>query len=301
MTGLQLAITAGTCLGMALAIALWQLLPDRVDPRDFADRTSATAHRRRLAEPALEVSSRRDRLGVWATRVSPPGLWRTTRAADLDILGIPLHSHYGRKVAIAATGLLIPPAATYALSFYGITLPVAIPALASLVAAGLLFFAPDHEIRGKANQARSEMVHALSAYIDLIALQRRGGAGARQAMTAAAQVSRGWAFRRIAQELRRSELDQQMPWDALRDLARRIEVPQLEDLANIMRASERSGTQVYAGLRSRAASLRSEILADQKSKANASSERLVIPSVLTGFVLLLIFITPAMLRFVTES
>ena len=73
-------------------------------------------------------------------------------------------------MAIAATGLLIPPAATYALSFYGITLPVAIPALASLVAAALLFFAPDHEIRGKADQARSEMVHALSAYIDLIAL-----------------------------------------------------------------------------------------------------------------------------------
>lgn len=296
MTGLQLAVAAGTCLGLALIIALWQLIPDRVDPADFAARTSPL-RRRRTPDVSPETGSRRDRVGLWATRHLPPGVWRDTCSADLDILGIPVHSHYGRKVLAALSGLILGPAVTYAFSLWGKSFPVAVPGVVSLAAALLLFRLPDREIHDKADHARAEMVHALTAYIDLIALQRRGGAGARQAMTQAAQISRGWAFRRIAQELRRSELDQQMPWDALRDLARRIEVPQLEDLANIMRMSERSGAQVYTSLRSRASSLRGEIFADQKTLANNVSERLVIGTSLTAFVFVIVLATPFILQF----
>lgn len=301
MTGLQLAIATGVCLGLAAVIALWQLLPHPVDPVDYVDRTSPTRHRHRTLDPLPDVTSRRDRLGVWATRVAPPGLWRNTRAADLDILGIPVHRHYGRKIVLAGLGLLIPPAATYVLTLYGTTLPVVVPGLASLAVAALLFVRPDYEVRVLANDARAEMVHALTAYIDLIALQRRGGAGARDAMTQASLISRGWAFRRIAQELRRSELDRQMPWDALRELSHRIEVPQLEDLANVMRMSERSGAQIYSSLRARASSLRGEILADQKTKANDVSERLVVPAALTGLIGVVIFVTPFVLRFLQTA
>ena len=82
-------------------------------------------------------------------------------------------------------------------------------------------------------------------------------------------------------------------------LSRRIEVPQLDDLGNVMRMSERSGAQIYASLRARATAMRSESLSDQRAKANAVSERLVLPTTVAGFVFLIIFITPAILRFAT--
>jgi hypothetical protein len=122
MTGLQLAVAAGTCLGLALIIALWQLIPDRVDPADFAARTSPL-RRRRTPDVSPETGSRRDRVGLWATRHLPPGVWRDTCSADLDILGIPVHSHYGRKVLAALSGLILGPAVTYAVSLWGKSFP----------------------------------------------------------------------------------------------------------------------------------------------------------------------------------
>ena len=300
MTGTQLALFSGACLGLALALAFAHFAPLRVDPADFVERTSPV--RRRLRQPAgpvQEVSDTRDRVGIWAARALPGGLWRRTRMADLDILGIPLHRHYGRKVVSAAAGLVLAPVLTYVLSLYGLNLPLLAPGFISLAAAAFLFFLPDHEVHQTAAAAREEMVHALTAYIDLIALQRRGGAGARQSMTRAALISNGWVFRRLAQELRRSEFEGQNPWDALTTLSRRIEVPQLDDLGNVMRMSERSGAQIYASLRARATAMRSESLSDQRAKANAVSERLVLPTTVAGFVFLIIFITPAILRFAT--
>lgn len=299
MTGLQLALLAGTLLGLGLVVLLRQLLPFYVDPADFAARTSPT-RRRRSTHTVLEIVDLRDRIGVWATRVAPQTFWQHTPNADLELLAVPVHRHYGRKVTYAALGLVFPSAVLYLLTLGGFHLPAVLPAITSLALGILLFFVPDLDVRADAKRAREEMVHALTAYIDLIALHRKGSAGARQAMNRAAGISRGWVFRRIAQELRRSEIEGQPPWEALRDLARRINVSQLDDIANIMALSERSGARVYDALRSRSASMRSELLNTELANANATSERLTIPITFTAMAFIVILLTPWVMRLFTS-
>ena len=184
----------------------------------------------------------------------------------------------------------------YTLALGGFTIPTPVPAIASLALAAFLFIVPDIDVRADARDARDEMVHALTAYLDLIALQRKGASGPRQAMTRASEISQGWVFRRIAQELRRSEFEGSRPWDALRDLARRIDVPELDSLANIMDLSERSGARVYDALRARATSLRNELQNTALAKAHAVNERMEIPIAAAAAAFMTILLTPAFLR-----
>jgi Flp pilus assembly protein TadB len=295
MTGLQMALLSGLLLGVGLVILIRQITPYQVDAADFTHRTSP--RRRATSEPIADLVDARDRIGAWAIRLAPSTVWHQTPAADLDLLGIPVHRHYGRKITYATLGLIFPPILSYILVVGGSHIPLAVPGFASLAFGGFLFVLPDLDVRADAKAARTEMVHALTAYIDLIALQRKGAAGPRQAMTQAASIAHGWVFRRIAQELRRSQLEGRPPWDALRDLSRRIAVPQLDDIANILALSERSGAQVYDALRARAASMRNEILNAELSKANATSERMTIPTAATAMVFMVIIGTPAIWAF----
>lgn len=296
MTGLQIALLAGTLTGLGLAILVWRLAPAHVDPADFTARTSPTHRLRARTTTPLDITDTTDRLGVWATKLAPPGIWRGIPTADLDLLNIPLHRHYGRKALFALGGLTFPALCLYTLALGGFTIPTPVPAIASLTLAAFLFIVPDIDVRADARDARDEMVHALTAYLDLIALQRKGASGPRQAMTRASEISQGWVFRRIAQELRRSEFEGSRPWDALRDLARRIDVPELDSLANIMDLSERSGARVYDALRARATSLRNELQNTALAKAHAVNERMEIPIAAAAAAFMTILLTPAFLR-----
>ena len=159
-----------------------------------------------------------------------------------------------------------------------------------------MFLLPDYNARDDAKTARAEFARALGAYIDLVALERHNGAGPRQAMEAAAAIGDSWVFRRLSEELARTRWSGLTPWEALRSLADELGLPELDDLADIMRLSGEEGAQVYASLRARSAAMRTAMLNTEKARANEVAERMSIPMSLLGVIFLAILVTPALLR-----
>lgn len=128
-----------------------------------------------------------------------------------------------------------------------------------------------------------------------MALERLAGAGARQAMEAAAVIGDSWVFKRIGEELARSRWSGLPPWDALHALADELGLPELEDVADIMRLSK-DGTQVYENLRARADALSAAQISDELAKANSAAERMSMPMSALGVVFMIILIVPTLLR-----
>lgn len=296
-TGLQFALLGGLLIGLGAALLLWRLVPARPDPADVARRYSPEGMRVRVAtlSAAATTTTAAERVGVWGLRSLPAAWWIRTPTRELALLQIPLHRHYGNKLLYALTGLLIPPIGIYVLSFVGLTFPVLVPTAGSLALAVFLFFLPDKTVRNDARRARREFSLALGAYSDFVALERLGGSAGRQAMELAAQVGRNWVFRRIGEELARSRWSGVAPWDALHALAEELGLPDLDDLADVMRLTK-EGSQVFTQLRARSEGLRAAMLSAETTRANAAGERMAMPTALLSIVFLVILVVPALLQ-----
>ena len=294
-TGLQIAAAAGTLLGLGVVLLIWQLVPAHPDLRDALERLSPD-HARRRTQAVTAATDSTQRLGLWGMKVLPAAVWGRTPTRELAILRKPLSRFYGEKILFAMVGLAIPPLLTKFFTLLGANLPFVIPVVATIAFATLMFFLPDYNVRDDAKRARAEFSRALGAYIDLVALERNNGAGPRQAMEAAAAVGDSWVFRRLGEELARTRWSGLTPWEALRALGEELGLPELDDLADIMRLSGEEGSQVYAQLRARSASMRTAMLNTEKAKANEIGERMSIPMSLLGVIFLAILVAPALLR-----
>lgn len=299
---LILVMVLGALAGGSLVILLAQLRPAHVKLDDAFDRMTP-ARNRTLAElhPTTADAGSKDRLGVWAMRALPPAVWVRTPARELALLRIPLARFYGEKLQFAALGLLIPPVLGAFFTLLGLRLPFVIPAIAAPALAAVLFFIPNYNALEAARTARGEFRRAMTAYIDLVATERHNGAATRQAMESAAEVSPSWVFRRIAEELRRSRFSGVPPWDALHALADELILPELADFADIMRLSGAEGAAVYANLRARSAALRTAMLSDELTAANALGERMTIPGSLAGVLFMALLLAPALLGMLTGT
>ncbi|MGB8021967.1 MAG: type II secretion system F family protein [Candidatus Nanopelagicales bacterium] len=300
MTGAQLAMASGALITLGLVLAGWRLVPAAPELADVVDRLSPTYVRRQRAVADAPTTGGKERLGLWAMRHLPPGVWGTIPTRELALLRIPLPRYYGEKITFALLGLVFPSLLTLAVGLFGFQLPVVIPVAASLALAGLLWFLPNWNVRDDAKRGRLEFNRALGAYVDLVALERNAGSGPRQAMEIAAGIGHSWVFRRVGEELARSRWSGQAPWDALTELADDLGVPELADLADIMRLSGEEGAQVYATLRARSTAMRTAMLTGEQGKANEVSERMVVPGSLLGAVFIALLVTPALLRLLTS-
>lgn len=295
-TGLQLALVAGALVGLGVALLVWRLAPADPDLGDALQRLSPEHAKRRSAEATHTASDTRERLGVWGMKTLPAGAWGTIPVKELAILRIPISRYYGEKIMFALLGLAIPPLLTTFFTLLGARLPIFIPAAATLGLATVMFFLPNYNVRDDAKKARAEFSRALGAYIDFVALERNSGAGPRQAMEVAAGVGDSWVFRRLSEELARTRWSGLTPWDALHGLALELGLPELDDLADIMRLSGEEGAQIYRSLRARSSGMRSAMLATEKGKANEVGEKMSIPMSLLGVIFLAILVAPALLR-----
>lgn len=299
ISGLQLAILAGGAIGLGIVLVVARLLPAQPDLADALERVSASPHRT-TSTPAVS-RSRKERLGLWGLRVLPPGIWVRTPTRELALLRIPIARFYGDKLIFAGVGLLIPPGLTTLFTALGPAIPIAIPAVASLALATVMFFIPNYNAIDEAKEARIEFSRALGAYIDLVALERNNGSGQRQAMETAAEVGDSWVFTRLAEELARSRWSGLPPWDALHTLAEELGLPELDDFADIMRLSGEEGASVYATLRARSAAMRGAMLNDELAQANAVGERLTMPGSLLGVIFMALLVAPSLLRIFTTT
>ncbi|MFE9882287.1 hypothetical protein [Streptomyces sp. NPDC005784] len=287
-------VASGGTVGAGLALMVRELLRPQPSLAAALARSAPAA----LTMPEGEL----DRDEVW-------GRWLLARmerlpgvripAKNLALLGQGPGQFMLKKVAFAALGLLCPVIATIPWIIAGVGLPFYVPAGVGLLVAGLLFITPDLAVRDQARRAREEFAHALSAYLDLVALKRAADAGPAEALEKAAAVGRGWPFLFLQGALRRARLEKIPPYQALTELAAEYDLPILGDVADIMRGSATDGAAVYKALRARTAALNAELLAGQAAEANAASEKMTAPGALLAVLVMLLMAFPAVIRMLT--
>ena len=297
-TGLQLMVLAGGLLGLGVALLVIRLVPAQPDLADALERLTPS---RPAPSANTQAVGGREKLGLWAMRALPPGLWVRTPRRELALLRIPLARFYGEKLTFAGLGLVIAPLLGWFFDLLGLGFPVPVPAIGSLGLAAVMFFLPNYNAVDDARRARLEFTRALGAYIDLVALERNNGAGVRQSMEAAAHIGDSWVFTRLSEELTRSRWSGLPPWDALHALAEELGLPELDDFADIMRLSGEEGASVYANLRARSAAMRTAMLNDEITEANAVGERMTVPGSLLGVIFMALLVAPSLLRMFSNT
>lgn len=296
MTTMQLAVLSGILLGSGIAAGLMAFAPTRPALADFLGHLNPYTQSNRTS--TIEISDYKDRVGAWLMRKAPLTQWLKPPTKDLDLLQIPLHRLYADKAIHAAVGLALPLAVGATLAAIHLPIPLIIPTFASVLLAAALSFLPDMEIKKRAAAARMEFAHALTAYLDLVAIARNSGAQTRQAMEIAAEAGDSWAFTRIRESLIDSKFSGSSPWDALRDLSENLDVAGLSDLADIMRLSAEDNAAVYSILRSTASSMRNSLMNADLAEANTVTTRISYPQALLPLVFMLLLGAPAVMRLI---
>ena len=295
----ELGILAGAVAGLGLTVVVRELVPAHPHLRATLGRLHddpGSESAKAVESPNRQGSLFQDRLGrLLEQRIPAMVAFRLPRR-ELDLLRIPTYRYYGEKALWSLLGLCFPAILMLTLAVTGVTLPFSIPAFVGLVLAVVMWFLPDVETRQKANKAREEFTRALGAYIDLVALERAGGAGSTQALENAAEVGDSWVFQRLREELARARWSGSTPWEALHILSRQLGLGDLDDLADIMRLSGEEGATVYESLRARASGLRDATLSAEHTRANADSERMVMPVALLGVVFMALLAAPTVMR-----
>jgi len=275
-----LVIVSGTLIGLGVFVAVIQLVP---------------------ARPSLDAALARigGTTGIEADLTSMRTLgrqvgalpWLPVPAVDLALLGQDREQWLTNKVTYGLIGLGFIPFLEALLFATGHRESLMLPGIASLALGVGLFFAPDLVVRVNAAEKRADFKHALTSYLDLVALERGAGAAPTEALEAAAQIGGGWAFARISAALAGARKAGRPPWEGLADLAALTGVTELADLAEIAEVAGHEGARILQTLTARAESMRAEALATTKAKASSRSTTMVVPIALlgAGFLLLLVF------------
>lgn len=293
MTSAWLVVFAGSLIGAGLVVALAGLTPARPDLAD-------AVHRLLPGGPAtVPDPAASDRFGALGRRVLPRAvrtLGLNRYATDLRLVELTPEPLAARKIGYGLLGLAFPALISALLLAAGVRLPFGLPAAAGLVLGGVFFFLPDLNLRQDAAAARATMRLATCVFLELVAMERLADAGPTEALDRAAAVGGSREFARIRDALLRAELAGQPPWSGLSELAATTGVTELGDAADIMRLAGRDGAAVYATLRARAASLRTQLLAESTAKANGASEHMVVPVALLGLCFMALLGYPAFVR-----
>ena len=163
-----------------------------------------------------------------------------------------------------------------------------------------MFFLPDYNVRDDAKKARRRVLprarrlHRPGRPGTQQRQRRPAGDGGRRRRSATAGCSAGWPRNWPA-----PAGPGVAPWEALHTLGDELGLPELDDLADIMRLSGEEGA---ADLRQPAGPLRRHARRDahttNSAKANEVGERMSIPMSLLGVIFLAMLVAPSLLRLV---
>jgi hypothetical protein len=270
------ALVLGAVTGVGLLLIVLGLVPGQprlssvISRLDGSDRPAQNVL---LADESLGLTQK---IGVWASnRRFPTAAFRLSASdADLDLVGKSRTTLMGEKVVAAGAGLFWPPAAGLACTALGFGVPFAPPFIVGVLAAVGLWFAPDLQARSAANRSRAEFARAVSTYLELLAIERAAGAGASQAASGAAEVARSWPFVRIAQALQRARWEGRSAWESLDELGKVTQVPELEEVAEILTQAGAHGSAVHEQLQGKARSMREVQLGVEVQNARAATARM---------------------------
>lgn len=291
MTG-SMAVLAGIALVGGLAALLVAFAPS---PPRLAD-ALANLDPNTRPDPHHDlgpVNTRSERLGAFLHRRLRLSISPRVRQS-LRLQGRSTAEFYGDKAALAITGAVLPTVLGFLLSYlFGV--PVYLPVVAAVIGAVAGFFVPDLLLLRGTVPARSSAVESLLIFIDLVTLERLANASAAQALHNAAQVSDAPLFVQMRAGLERARLEQHSPYGELRRLAEEMNLPELNDVADVMQLDE-SGAALSGALRARVKELRDAHLTREQLAASAAAEGMTIYMTLPALVFGAIFMVAALLR-----
>ncbi|MEW6470659.1 MAG: type II secretion system F family protein [Actinomycetota bacterium] len=221
-----------------------------------------------------------------------PGRRLTGRvAADLHLVGITPAEHLVQCVLCAFIGLAWAPVMTALLSIGGASVSITLPLWCSVALAPAGFLYPSLNLRARAAARRRTFRHALSAFLDIVAVSLAGGRGVESALNDAADAGQGWAFADLRRALLQARLLGEAPWDGLGRLGEELGVAELSELAASAGLAGSEGARVRTSLAAKAKAMRQRSLSDVEGAAQAANERMSLPIMLLmlGFVVLLGF------------
>lgn len=263
-----LALLSGLLAGAAILAAIAAFRP--VTP-DLAD-TLYRLHHPSSSSTRLDDGKPGDRLGRWLM-VRSGVLGVGIPYADLDLLGMTPARFFTAKAVFAAGGLVLPVAIGVFFNAIGLGVSLLIPAGISVVLALIGWVFPALAVRRDAAVARERFARSITAYIDLVVLERLAGAGVASAISDPAGIAKSPLFVRIRQSIDRHRLERKAPWVALRILADDIDLPPLRQLADTMELSGTKSAPVAETLKARARDIRNTFLNEDVARSGAASTR----------------------------
>jgi tight adherence protein C len=276
------ALLAGTLVGLGIFLLIWQLLPA----------TPAAGPALRRLHP--EGVGARQRPPAWWRRAV--GRWWQPPTRQLALLRRSRQQYAVSLIASALVGASVPAAGAAIVTTAGLPVPLPVPAAGALLCAALAAWVAHRDVLFRAARSRYEFRCAVCSYLDLVTLELAAGNGPVAALERAAAGVEGWVFTRLRETLTRAQLRLHEPWDELKDLAARIDVPELGDVGDIVHAAGADGAVVVETLRARADSLRDQIRVEALARAKATTSKLDIPGAALLLVLAVFMIYPLLVR-----
>ncbi|HEU5355347.1 MAG TPA: type II secretion system F family protein [Actinocrinis sp.] len=290
-------VVIGALCGLGLFVAIRALIPSRPGAAAQVAQIDALRARGQFGAPSAADDSLRERIGFRIAQFYARQGWqqRSVRA-DLALLERSWQQFLVTKLGLAALGFIFGPLLFVLLWFAGLHLTPIIPIWLALAFGGLCFILPDLEVRRDATAKRDDFRRVVAAYLDLVSMNLAGGRGLPEALMTAAEVSDGWALRRVRDCLTDARLSGVPQWSALGDLGTEIGIKELTDLGAALNLVADDGAKVRASLASRAETMRRRELAEMEGKAGARSQSMLVAQILLAAGFLVFIVYPAAVR-----
>jgi Flp pilus assembly protein TadB len=296
-------VLAGSLAGLGLFLLIRALIPGKQDAFASVARIDALRSQQTTFQPAAEqaplrgVDKLKNSLGISLNDFYIRQGWqiRSVRA-DLAIMDKTVEQFLATKLLLAAGGAVFGPFMFLALWEFGLHMAIAIPVWLALLFGVLFFLLPDLELKGQAAEKRRDFRRVLGAYLDLVAMNLAGGRGLPEALMTAAEVSDGWALRRIRNALTDARVTGISQWTALARLGDDLNIEELKDLGAALALVAEDGAKVRESLAARAETMRHREMAEIEGQAGAKSQSMLIAQMLlcAGFMVFLLY--PAVSR-----
>ena len=297
-------VLAGALVGLGLFLLIRALIPGKPDPMASIARIDALRQQSSFAyaaqqeqAPPKRLARLRDELGTSINEFYIRQGWQIrSLRADLAILDRSVEQFLATKLLLAAFGVIFGPFVFAAFSIIGLHLAPTIPVWLALLFGAVFFLLPDLEVKSQAAEKRRDFRRVLGAYLDLVAMNLAGGRGLPEALMAAAEVSDGWALRRIRDALTDARVTGISQWNALSQLGDALDIDELKDLGAALALVAEDGAKVRESLSARAETMRHRELSEIEGAAGAKSQSMLVAQMLlcAGFMVFLLY--PAMAR-----
>lgn len=239
-----------------------------------------------------DAGSRWERLGARIYRSGRIPM-STATLRQLAMQGRSIGDFLVEKTVLMLGGLVLPGLVSWVVSPWAAGLGV-IPLGAGVFFAIIGWWWPDIVLKTRSGDANADSRAALNTFFDLMVLARLANLSVPQSLAAASEVSDAPLFLNIRGALERARLSQQAPQYGLQSLARELEMPELADLADLLRLDEQ-GAPLAELLTARVSDLRDAHLNQEKAAAHAASEQMSVWMSIPVVLFSLAFLIPPLL------